>query len=63
MSRRASVMSKGVDMHDVECPTCGHNARQYARLHCTSPACPWLVCTNKECGTVYSWEAPETYHY
>lgn len=47
-------------MHDVECPVCGHNARQHAKLHC-STKCPWLVCTNKDCNTTYSWEQPDRY--
>jgi transcription elongation factor Elf1 len=50
----------GAAVHDVECPVCGHNAREYSKLHCTSK-CPWLVCTNKDCGTTYSWEQPERY--
>ena len=47
-------------MQDVECPMCGHNARQHAKLHCSNK-CPWLICTNTDCNTVYSWEQPEQY--
>lgn len=45
----------------IECPTCGADARENSRLHCTS-RCPWIICTNKDCRTVYVWDNP-TMHF